>query len=109
MLRNFETRGKLKVSEQNESVNAKLVESVNAKLTEPVEYKNASNYEFKYSEPNPTSDMCNFDNTELKKKNAENYKLSIAKQQEELLNMKSKIDANIESLNYKLQQFENNN
>jgi hypothetical protein len=109
MLRNFETRGKLKVSEQNESINTKLVESVNTKLAEPIEYKNASNYEFKYSEPNPTSDMCNFDNTELKKKNTENYKLSIAKQQEDLLNMKNKIDANIESLNYKLQQFENNN
>jgi len=101
MLRNFETRGKLKVN--------KPLESVNTKLTEPIQYKNSSNYEFKYSEPNPTSDMCNFDNTELKKKNATSYKLSITNQQEDLLNMKNKIDANIESLNDKLQQFESNN
>lgn len=109
MLRNFDTRGRLKVSEP--------LASVNTKLTEPIQYKNNSNYEFKYSEPNPTSDMepnptsnmCNFDNTELKKKNTESYKVSIAKQQEDLLNMKNKIDVNIESLNNKLQQIENNN
>jgi len=99
MLRQFDTRNKIKINEQSNTENQKVM--FNNYVYEQLEPE----HNYVYEQPEI---ICKFDNSSIIQKNTEEYKLSISNKQEELLKLKTAIDKNIQDLSNKLEEIDNN-
>lgn len=105
MLRQFDTRNKIKVNQQADSENEKVMIDNYAHKQLNSENQKISDHNYVYDQPEI---ICKFDNSTIIQKNTEEYKLSISNKQEELFKLKATIDKNIQDLNNKLQEIDNN-
>lgn len=105
MLRQFDTRNKIKINEKSDTENQKVM--FNNYVYEQLEPESQKTPEHNYVYEEPEI-ICKFDNSSIIQKNTEEYKLSISNKQEELLKLKTAIDKNIQDLSNKLEEIDNN-